>query len=137
MDNLMDQILDRKGLKFEDLRPNEKDWLISKVNALSTGQLTVEKIKEAIKAMRQQAEFELVSTSGEIPGFITLLTFFIPIIGIIRKWYHDQKQIEAKARIKVFLQLENLLTAPEKRRKEIDQALDNIVPVDAELDAEG
>lgn len=134
----MDQILQKKGLTFDQLKAPEKDWLISKVNALSSGQLTVEKIRDAVKAMRAQAEYELAASTDAPANFITLLTLLLPLVGIIRKWYYDQKQVEIKAKIKVLLNLENLLTSPEKRRKEINDALDNIVELDDdEIDPEG
>lgn len=122
----MDEFLEKYGLDFDDINKDEQDWLLQKVNALSEGQLTIEKIREAVKAMRDHTEQELIVRKDAPTNFITLLTYFIPIIGLIRKWYHDQYEIELKARLKVLVSLEILLTSPERQRREIDQALSNI-----------
>lgn len=122
----MDEFLEKYNLGFDDLNDSEKDWLLQKVNALSEGQLTVEKIREAIKAMRDHTEQELTARKDAPTNFVTLLTYFIPIIGLIRKWYHDQYEVELRARLRVLVSLEILLTSPERQRREIDLALSNI-----------
>lgn len=123
----MDEILDKFGLKIEDLKSHERDWLLEKVNALSEGQITVEKIRDAIDAMLAHTEGQLTERKDAPTNFVSLLTFLIPIIGLIRKWYQDQHEVEIKARIRVLRSLKNLLTSPEKQQKEIEEALSNIV----------
>lgn len=122
----MDEFLEKYGLDFDDLNEGEKDWLLQKVNALSEGQLTIDKIREAIRAMRDHTEQELTTRKDAPTNFVTLLTYFIPVIGLIRKWYHDQHEVELRARLRVLISLEILLTSPERQRREIDLALSNI-----------
>ena len=123
---MIDEFLNNFGLKIEDLNAEEKKWFFDKVNAFEQGQITLEKLKDIIKDMRTRIEDELTNTKDTPQNFITLLTYLIPVIGLIRKWYHDQRELELKARLKVLISIEFLLTSPEKQRKEIEQALSNI-----------
>lgn len=124
--NPMDELLDKAGLTFDQLKPNEKQWLLQKVNALTETQLSVEKIREAVHAMKVTVEQELTQKKEIQPSFVTLLTLFIPLVGIIRKWYQDQREVELRARLRNYLALETLLTASQRQKKEIEQALLNI-----------
>ncbi len=122
----MDKFLDKAGLHFEDLHAEEREWLMSKVNALAEGQITVDKIRDAVEAMLAATEQQLISRKDAPTSFLSLLTFLIPIIGLIRKWYQDQYEVELKAKIKVLRGLKVVLTSADRQRKEIDQALANI-----------
>lgn len=122
----MDKFLEQFGLKFEELRHDEREWLLSKVNALSENNLTIEKIREAVEAMLAHAETELTSRRDAPQNFISLLTYLIPIIGLIRKWYQDQHEVELRSRIRVLRSLKIVLTSGDRQKKEIEQALANI-----------
>lgn len=123
----IESFLEPLGLTYDKLKPEEKDWLYSKVNALATGQLTVDKIQQTIKTLRTQTEHELTTFQDTPQTMVSLLTLFLPVIGIIRKWYADQKKVELQARLKVYIALEIILTAPERQKKEIEDAVSNIV----------
>ena len=122
----MDQILDKYNVSYEKLNPIERKWLMSRVNALQQGQISLENIREAVEGMKHQAEQELMLKKDAPTGFLSLLGLFIPLVGIIRKWYQDQEEIELKARIRVLISMEQLLMSPERRQREIESVVASI-----------
>lgn len=99
----MDEILKKYGLKYEDLNEDEKATLNSWVNNLQEGALSVDKIKEYIKAMKDSVENELS-----------------------RYDLGPKQDIYLKARLRNYLLLELYLTAPEKAKAHIDRTLKGI-----------
>jgi hypothetical protein len=97
----IDKILERFGLKYEDLNAVEKETLNNWLNALSQNNLTIEKIREYIKAMKESVERELTKTD------------------------HNTKQdIFLKARLRNYILLEDLLSSPERAKKSIEAMLE-------------
>ena len=96
----MDEILKKYGLKYEDLNATEKETLNTWLTALKQGQLTLDKIKDYISAMRDSVETELTK------------------IG------HESKQdIFLKARLRNYMLLEGFLSTPERAEKMMEKSL--------------
>jgi len=99
----MDDILKKYGLKYEDLNPTEKETLNTWLTALKQGQLTLDKIKDYISAMRDSVESELTK------------------IG------HENKQdIFLKARLRNYMLLEGFLSTPERAEKMMEKSLSGL-----------
>jgi len=97
---LIDDILEKVGLKYEDLTSSERETLHSWLNILSRNQLTIERVRDYISSMRSNVEQKLCETG------------------------HDSKQdLYLKARLKNYILLEAFLSTPEKARAAIDQTL--------------
>ena len=99
----MDEILKKYGLKYEDLNATEKETLNTWLTALKQGQLTLDKIKDYISAMRDSVESELTK------------------IG------HENKQdIFLKARLRNYMLLEGFLSTPERAEKMMEKSLSGL-----------
>lgn len=103
--SLIDDILTKFDVKFDDLNTAERETLNTMLESLQKKQLTVEKIKEYIGVMRDSVEMELTK------------------IG------HESKQdIFLKARLRNYMLLESFLASPEKARLAIERSLQGIKP---------
>lgn len=120
---MIDEILEKKGLKYGQLTSDERETLNSWATAIQQNQLTLEKVRASITAMRESVERELTEKKDSPTNFISLLTYLIPIIGLIRKWYQDQREIELKARLRNYLLIEILLMTPERAKAQLETAV--------------
>jgi hypothetical protein len=101
--NVMDEILQRYGLKYEDLTSAERDQLHVWMEDLQKNELTLQKVKTYVAAMRDSVEIELTKTG------------------------HESKQdLLLKARLRNYMLLEAFLTAPEKAKQAIERSLSGI-----------
>lgn len=102
---MIDEILTKFNLKYEDLNHAERETLNSWMGALQNGQITVEKVRDYIASMRDSVEQELTKTG------------------------HDSKQdIFLKARLRNYMLLESFLISPEKARRSLERAVASIAP---------
>ena len=127
---MYDELLKQFDLTDEDLdtpgHSGERDQLIAWINDLQQNQLTVEKVLEYIVKMRDSIEKDLAKERNTQYDFLSMLCFFIPIVGIIRKWYQDQRKLELEARLQNYLLLEAFLSSPEKAKQAIRDRLKNV-----------
>ena len=123
---MIDELLAKRGLKYGDLTILEKETLNSWVAAVQQGQMTMEKVKSSITVMKEAVERELTEKKDSPTNFISILTYLIPIIGLIRKWYLDQHEVYLKARLRNYLLIEALLTMPEKAKEQLERAVAGI-----------
>lgn len=101
---MIDEILQRFDLKYEDLNSAEKETLDMWMVSLEKNTLTIEKIREYIVSMRHSVELELSQTT------------------------HNNKQdIFLKARMRNYLLLEAFLQTPDKARQAIERSLASII----------
>lgn len=122
----LDKLLQDKGLKFEDLNPDEKEIYFSWNEALSKSKISVDSVRDFITQSRYAIELELTESKDKPQSWISLLTLFIPIVGIIRKFYQDRRESELKARLRNYILIENMLTSPERAEKMIKKQISNI-----------
>ena len=101
MPNMLDEILEKQGLKYEDLNPVEKETYNAKVFDLKT--LNVGDVLSHIQDMKNSIALQL--TEIELS---------------------DEKDLMLKARLKNYLLLEAFLTAPERAEKAIRDSLKNL-----------
>lgn len=97
---MIDKLLEKYNLKYEDLEKSERETLNTWLNALSQNELTVVKVKDYISSMRSQVEQEL-STTG----------------------FNNTQDIYLKARLRNYILLEAYLSTPEKAKEALEKAL--------------
>jgi len=102
--SVMDDILQKIGLKYEDLTVVERETLFSWLNAMGKNALTIENVKTYIVSMRDAVEQELTQ------------------VGL-----NDEKDKLLKARLRNYMLLEAFLTAPEKAKKALEKAMSGVV----------
>lgn len=121
MADIITEVLSKYDLQYSDLRANEREYLQNWLSSLKSNTLTLPKVKDYISAMRAQIEQELTEKSDTPTSWLTITSFLIPIIGIIRKWYADQRKVELTARLRNYVLLEQLLTSPEKAQENLER----------------
>lgn len=110
---MIDQILERLGMKYEDLNSSEQATLNQWLEALNKSQLSLEQVKTYITTMRDSVSQELIDE----PEYIRILFFK----------FTNRKQILLKARLRNYLLLEAFLSTPEKAKFALDKALAGLV----------
>jgi len=96
----MEELLEKYGLKYEDLNISEKETLNSWLSALQQGQLTLEKLADYIATMRASVEQELTHYD----------------LG-------SKQDIFLKARLRNYMLLEAFLTTPAKAQAQLESAI--------------
>jgi len=100
---IIDDILKKYNLKYDDLNSLEKETLFSWLDNINQSKLTIERIKDYIGAMRNSVELELTKTN------------------------HNSKQdLLLKARLKNYMLLEAFLSTPEKAKQALESAIAGI-----------
>ena len=100
---MIDTILEKFGLKYEDLQRSERETLDKWMVALQENQLSVEKVREFVTSMREGVEEELCKSN-----------------------LRPKKDIFLKARLRNLLLLEGFMTSPERAKQHIEAALAGI-----------
>ena len=101
---MIDELLEKVGLKYDDLSSVEKETLNTWMEALQKGQLSVESIKDYITSMREAVESELAKAD----------------LG-------TKQDLFLKARLRNYMLLDSFLTTPEKAKEQIENAISGMV----------
>jgi hypothetical protein len=123
----VNEFLQSVGLTAHDLdRPGhlgEMDELRKQIDLIEQSSVTIEKLKEYITKSKNVIVSELVAIDVPIGNWLTALCFFLPLVGIIRKWYQDQKRVKLEIKLDVYSKIEDLLLAPDRRRMALREKL--------------
>lgn len=109
-----EEILNKFGLKYEDLNTVEKETYNSMISGIKQSSLNSEKLKEYVSRMRYAVEEELVNEPEHIRIFIFK--------------FENRKQIYLKARLRNYMLLEAFLESPKRAKEALERALAGIVP---------
>ena len=101
--SLIDDLLKKYNLKYEELTPDERITFHTMLDAIEGKSLSIEKIKDFIISMKYAVEQEIVKVGN-----------------------NNKQDTFLKARLKNYMLLEAFLTSPEKARKALEQSLQNI-----------
>jgi hypothetical protein len=101
---MINEILEKIGLKYEDLNASERETLFSWSEALSKSQISIESVKGYIKSMRDSIEQELTKVS-----------------------FNTKQDLLLKARLRNYMLLEAYLSTPEKAKEALDRAVAGLV----------
>ena len=105
---MIDKLLERVGLKYDDLNPGEKETLNTWLDAIQKSKVTIETLRDHITAMKQAVEQELTKTTN-----------------------NNKQDVFLKARLRNYLLLEAFLTTPEKAQAQLEQAVSGLAsPID-------
>lgn len=125
--SLMEDVLGRVNLKYEDLTSAERDTLTKWLQVLDSNQLTPDSIIDFVRRIRGSLEDELAKTNETPQDWIGVLSLFIPFYGLIRKWYQDQNRVQLQARIKNMVLIETFLVSPKKAKEALNAAIAGMV----------
>jgi uncharacterized protein YoxC len=100
---MIDEILSKLNLKYEDLNVAEKETLNQWLDVLASKKLSIEDVKNYVRQMISSVEQELA------------------------KIEHNSKQdLFLKARIRNYILLEGFLESPEKAKKALENMLSRL-----------
>lgn len=124
-----DEILERVGLKFDELTVAERNTLLEWSQVLDNNQLDIGTAQQFITSLKSSVQNELEKTIRETPGssWVSIVALFIPFYGLIRKWYQDENRLYLEARLRNLTLLEAFFTSPKKAREALDRAIAGIV----------
>ena len=103
---IVEEILTRTGLKYEDLTTAERETLIQWTQTLQSNQLTVPSVKSFVHSLRDSVEQELANTN-----------------------FNSKQDIFLKARLRNLMLLEAFLSSPEQAQLALDRAIAGLVSV--------
>ena len=101
---MIDKLLERTGLKYNDLRPDERETINTMVAALEKSAMTPEKLRDYIASMKRSVEEGLTKTD-----------------------HNTKEDIFLKSSLRNYLLLEALLLTPEKVKEQLDQMMAGLV----------
>ena len=111
---MIDEILTKFNLKYEDLNSSEKETFHSMLDTISKVKLSPERLKDYIEAMKFSVETELANEPEYKQVFIFRL--------------RNDKNVFLKARLRNYMLLDAFLVSPKKAEEALDRALAGIVP---------
>lgn len=109
---MLSSLLERHGIKYDDLNAAERETLSQWHQMLAQRILTVGNVKDYVEQLIRAVEQELADVK-ESTSFWSFL-------------FRRKKDIFLKARLKNYLMLYDFLTGPEKAQKYIEQSIQNI-----------
>ena len=101
---MIDKLLEKVGLKYDDLNPSEKETLNTWMETLQKGQISVERIKEYITGMKEAVEQELAKSD----------------LG-------SKQDLFLKARLRNYMLLDAFMSTPERAKEQIENAISSMV----------
>jgi hypothetical protein len=101
---MLDKLLEKYGLKFEDLNVLERETVLTAMDTIQKGAITVDKIKNYIVSMREAVEQELAKSD----------------LG-------SKQDIFLKARLRNYLLLETLMSSPERTKEQLENMLAGLI----------
>lgn len=119
----VDDILKKFGLKYEELEKEEIESLNERLNQVNAVQLSVPMVQDYVTKMRESVSHSLMDIQETPNTWLSLACLFIPFVGIIRKWYLDQKRVYLTARLRNYMLLEAFLSAPDKLQQNLEKNL--------------
>jgi len=112
--NKLDELLNARDLKFEDLEGEEQDNYFEWLNLLDEKPITIEDVRKCISEQKTKIELELADTD-EFEAF-----FF----GVFRR--ANRKHLVLKAQLKNYLFLELFLESEARKKQMIEASLDKL-----------
>ncbi len=128
----MDELLKQFGIEWDQLdtpgHAGEREHLMKLLEAAEQNKITLETFKEYVPKLRDAVEQEIIleSSKEQNQSWLTLLTFCIPVIGIIRKWYADKRKIMLEARLENYRLMEAFFTMRENAIAQIQHQINNL-----------
>lgn len=110
--SIYDDLLEKAGLKYEDLSPDEKETLNTWVSAIEKNKVTTLKIRDYILSLKTAVEKEI----SKEPTFRRIFIFRA----------ENQKLVRLQARLRNLLLLEAFLSTPERAKQQLEEAISGL-----------
>lgn len=117
----VDELLKKRGLTFDELTSDERETLYSWMNAINKNQITVVDVRDYVLKMRDSVATALTELDETPHTWLGLLGLFVPFVGIVRKWYLDQRKLALEARLRNYILLEQMLSTPDRARAAVEK----------------
>lgn len=118
----IDEVLKKRGLTFDELTSDERETLFSWMNSINKNQITVVDVRNYVIRMRDSVAQALTELDEVNPStWLGILGLFIPFVGIVRKWYLDQRKLALEARLRNYILLEQMLSTPDRARAAVEK----------------
>jgi hypothetical protein len=106
---MIDELEEKFGFKVENLNSLEKQTFFEMLEVVQKSQMTPEKLKDYLSAMREAVENEIVNE----PTFIRIFIFKV----------ENPKLIKLQARLQNYILLESFLISPKKAQEQLESSL--------------
>jgi hypothetical protein len=116
-------MINETNLHTEEVELSQIPGYMQLVDAQRSNVLSVEKIQSVIYSMRTEVEKDLADIKETPQNWLGLISLFIPFIGIVRKWYSDQRRLYLQAQLKNFTLILNIFTNAEMVQKKLEQQM--------------
>jgi len=110
--SIIDDLLERVGVNYEDLNLAEQETLNTWLDAIQKSKVNTEKIREHIALMKSAVEQDL----SKEPTFKRIFIFKV----------ENPQLIRLQARLRNYLLLEAFLSTPEKAQQQLEQAVEGL-----------
>ena len=116
---MMDDLLERMGLKYEELKPAERETYHTWLETLSQKPIAPDDIKKYIRQMKESLEMELSKTDPSL-----------------FHWFFGWKRDFAmKARLRNYILLESFLDGPERAKHALAAHIEQLASKRGKLDS--
>lgn len=109
---MLSNLLEKHGVKYEDLNATEKETYHQWEQLLSKNELTLQNVKDFIPRLAEAVQRELTDLKETT-------SFWAFLFG----W---KKDFYLKARLRNYLMIQDFLSSPDKDKKYIEQSIQNI-----------
>ncbi len=110
----IDKLLEKTGLKYEELTPAEKDTINEMVDVLESTKIGIEAVKKYILKMKEGVEEELTNQNMSKFSFWSFL-------------FQWKKEHGLKMRLKNYILLEALLTSHDRAKEVINNQMSSFL----------
>lgn len=117
----VDEVLKKRGLTFDELTSDERETLFAWMNTINKNQITVVDVRNYVIKMRDSVAQALTEIDETPHTWFGVLALLIPLVGIVRKWYLDQKKLGLEARLRNYILLEAMLSTPDRARAALEK----------------
>lgn len=111
---MIQDVLKKYNTNIEELDKEEFDVFVKMLNVAEKKQLTIEKIKSSIQDLIRIVQKDIVDTP-EVEYY-----FF----GLFSR--ESRKSVTLRARLKNYILIENIITTPERAKRMLDEAMENL-----------
>lgn len=106
---MLQELLDKYNLKYEDLNPVERETLRTWLESLSKNTLTIDDVRKHVTHLKETLELELA-------GFNEPKTIWEYL-------FRRKKDLYQRARLKNYMVILSFLTAPDKAKQMLESRL--------------
>lgn len=111
--SITEEIEEKMGLKIEELNDDEKQTYFEMLTIVNKSQMSPDKLKNYIVAMREAVEKEIVKEK--------------PFIRVFIFKFENPKLIRLQARLQNYMLLEAFLNSPERAKEQLESMVSNVI----------